>query len=295
LPKAGQVDFLESIAKAGSVRGEAIPSSFAAWVEWKLGKLIAGEYMLPYNRKIWSMDLNLLGTYWLHKLPSVSFRDTLRSCLESRPCGTLPGHATFLYPKRFGYGELWRRIGEKLGPCLLTNCPVESIDPGTRTINEKWQAETIISTIPWTLWPGLARLPEDIQHSINKLCSTAINIDYIAENLTSPAYWIYDPAESVPHHRLILRSNFCPGSRGYYTETNADRSKTAAGWRHSNKFSYPVNTISKPQAIAHILQWAAGNRIYGLGRWGKWEHMNSDVAVADALDFAAELFTNKLP
>src|SRR5947207_1003594 len=67
LPVDAQVDFLESIARAGSVRGEPMPESFEAWTRWKLGERIADEYMLPYNRKIWRMDLNQLGTYWLYK------------------------------------------------------------------------------------------------------------------------------------------------------------------------------------------------------------------------------------
>ncbi|MGZ8096733.1 MAG: NAD(P)-binding protein, partial [Methylosarcina sp.] len=51
-----QADYLESIAQAGCVRSEAMPESFAEWIKWKLGERIAQEYMLPYNRKIWSMD-----------------------------------------------------------------------------------------------------------------------------------------------------------------------------------------------------------------------------------------------
>ena len=66
-----QVDYIESIAKAGCVRGEPAPKSFAAWIEWKFGERIAVDYMLPYNRKIWSMDPDCLGTYWLYKLPNV--------------------------------------------------------------------------------------------------------------------------------------------------------------------------------------------------------------------------------
>ncbi len=46
------------------------------WIRWKLGERIAEEYMLPYNRKIWSVDLDSLGTYWLYKLSDVSFRKT---------------------------------------------------------------------------------------------------------------------------------------------------------------------------------------------------------------------------
>lgn len=289
LAKADQVDYLESIAQAGCVRGEPAPVAFANWIVWKLGKRIAEEYMLPYNRKIWSVDPNELGTYWLHKLPDVSFRETLRSCLENRPFGELPAHGTFLYPKRHGYGEVWRRMGEELGDSLATDCKIESIDLSTRTINGCWQAETIVNTAPWSSWLEFCQMPENIQIEIKKLRNVAIDVDYMSDTLSNPAHWIYEPDENIPYHRLLLRSNFCPGSQGYWTETNTVRSKPAAGWRHRNEYAYPVNTVTKPDSIQKILSWTSGQGVVGMGRWGKWEHMNSDVAVAEALAMSEHL------
>jgi protoporphyrinogen oxidase len=291
-PSEVQADYLESIAQAGCVRGDTMPASFAAWIRWKLGDRIADEYLLPYNRKIWGMDPDALGTYWLHKLPSVSFRETLLSCLEGRPMGALPAHGTFLYPKRFGYGEVWRRMGEALGDSLVTICPVEQIDLATRTVNGRWQAETIISTIPWTLWPGFCKVPEEIGVLIGSLRNAPIDIDYHPETIDSPSHWTYEPDESISHHRLLLRSNFVPGARGYWSETNATRSTQTDGVRFHNEFAYPINTLGKPETVARILSWAASQGIIGLGRWGRWEHMNSDVAVAEALQMARDLSMN---
>jgi protoporphyrinogen oxidase len=288
-PSEVQVEFLESIAQAGCVRDEAMPESFAAWIKWKLGERIAQEYMLPYNRKIWSMDPDQLGTYWLYKLPNVSFRETLLSCLEGKPMGALPAHGTFLYPKKSGYGEVWQRMGEALGDSLVTNCPVEHIDLATRTVNGRWQAQTIISTIPWTLWTGYCELPKDVLEAITSLQNAPINVDYLPETLNSPAHWIYEPDESLSYHRLLLRSNFVPGARGHWTEANAARSSHTDGVRFHNAFAYPINTLGKPEAVQKILAWARATGIIGLGRWGRWEHMNSDVAVAEALQMANEL------
>jgi protoporphyrinogen oxidase len=283
LSKEDQVDYLESIARAGSVRGEPQPTAFADWVTWKLGDRIAQEYMLPYNRKIWAMDPNMLGTYWLYKLPDVSFRDTLRSCLEGRPFGALPAHGTFYYPKNHGYGEVWRRMGEALGECLVSKCPVESVDITTRTVNGRWSADTLITTIPWTLWQGFAALPDDISKHVSRLKKVPIDVDYVPTTLDNPSHWIYEPDESISYHRMLLRSNFCTGSKGYWTESNAARSGAPANFRHCNEFAYPVNTIGKPEAIEEVLKWASARAIVGIGRWGRWEHMNSDVAVAEAL------------
>lgn len=288
-PTEVQVDYLESIAQAGCVRGEPMPESFAAWIEWKLGERIANEYMLPYNRKIWSMDPDELGTYWLYKLPDVSFRETLQSCLEGRPMGSLPAHGTFLYPKKHGYGEVWRRMGDALGDSLITSCPVEHIDLKTRTVNGRWQAETIISTIPWSMWPRYCELPESVDLAISCMKNASIDVDYHPDTLNNPSHWIYEPDENISYHRLLLRSNFVDGARGYWSETNTTRSQGTSGIRFRNEFAYPINTQGKPQAVDHVLAWARSHGIIGMGRWGRWEHMNSDIAVAEALQMAEEL------
>ena len=287
--KETQVDYLEAIAQAGCVRGEPMPVAFADWIVWKLGTRIAEEYMLPYNRKIWSIDPNELGTYWLYKLPDVSFRETLRSCLEGRPYGALPAHGQFYYPKAHGYGEVWRRMGVALGDSLILDCTVESVDLDARVVNGNWRASTIVNTIPWTLWPRFSDVPADVSRRISQLVNVPIDVDYVADTLPSDAHWIYEPAEALPHHRQLLRANFCAGARGYWTETNATRSKTAFGWRHRNDYAYPVNTRGKPEAVAAIVAWAKSRGIEAVGRWGRWEHMNSDIAVAEALSAAASL------
>lgn len=275
-----QIDFLESIAQAGCVRGLPMPESFEQWILWKLGVRIAEEYMLPYNRKIWAIPLGELGTYWLYKLPDISFRQTLQSCLERKPVGSLPAHGNFLYPKHFGYGEVWRRMGVALGDRLLTATPLTGIDITNRVVNGCFKADRIISTIPWTLWPVIADMPRPIVDAVSQLCYASIDVDYFPESVPTQAHWIYDPDELLPCHRVLCRSNFCRGSNGYWTETNSRRAIETKGFRHRNEYAYPLNTIKKPEAIAAVCDWAKQNHITGLGRWGTWEHMNSDIAVA---------------
>lgn len=294
LPVADQVDFIESVAQAGCVRGETMPESFEAWITWKLGERIAREYMLPYNRKIWSLDLDRLGTYWLYKLPGVSFRETLRSCLERAPQGTLPAHGTFLYPVRHGYGEVWKRMGAALGKRLLTGTPVTSVDLEQRVVNGAFRGERIVTSIPWSLWNRMAQLPEAIRQRIDQLEHAAIDVDYLSEDLDTSAHWCYEPDERLSYHRILCRSNFCPGSRGYWTETNARRSGGPAGWRYRNEFAYPLNTLEKPAAIAEVIAWGESQGIHSLGRWGTWEHMNSDMAVLHGITAAEKLLESSM-
>lgn len=289
LPTELQVEYLLTIAKTGCNAGIEMPEKFSEWIYWKLGDKIAEDYMIPYNKKIWSINLDELGTYWLYKLPNVSFKDTLISCLNKKQCGTIPAHAKFLYPKEYGYGEVWKRMGENLGDKLVFNTSVNCLDFDTLCVNEDYKADIIVNTIPWIEIINSKGLPDIIKDDIRMLEYSSIDITYFNENINTDSHWTYFPEESIPYHRILYRHNFCTNSRGHWTETNTHRSKNITGWNYTNKYAYPLNTIQKPTTIQTILDWGKERMVYGLGRWGEWEHMNSDVAVekgvllADAL------------
>lgn len=283
LPEDLQVDFLESIAQAGCVTGAPMPGDFEDWIRWKLGDQIADSYMLPYNRKIWSIPVSELGTYWLYKLPSVSFRDTLSSCIRRKPAGEMPAHARFLYPKEHGYGEVWHRMGQALGNRLRLDASVLSIDAPNRIINNEIKAEMILWSIPWVAVPERIGFPNEVEDAISMLRHSSITVAYDPQPEDSPAHWIYEPDEAVAHHRTLCRHNFLPGSCGVWREINSLRFAGGAHWHHTNPYAYPLNTHGKPQAVATVDKWARGWNIIPLGRWGRWEHMNSDVAVSEAI------------
>lgn len=152
LPLRIQLEYLKAAAVAGCNLGEAVPEKFIEWIYWKLGKKIADDYMIPYNQKLFGADLDRLGTYWLNKLPNVSFDETLISCLEKKAYGTQPGHAEFLYPEKHGYGELWERMAKRLKKHIVYGQPVNALDVGKKVVNHKYQAEHIVNTIPYHGW-----------------------------------------------------------------------------------------------------------------------------------------------
>ncbi len=287
-----QVRYLASISRAGCVTGAPKPEAFTEWIRWKLGDAIADDYMLPYNSKMFGDNLNDLGTYWLNKLPDVSFEDTLRSCLERRAYGTQPGHARFYYPHNFGYGELWRRMGEALGEHIEYGKSVESVDTDMHAVTTSdgsvYEAETIVTTIPWNSVGEWRGMPDRIMDTLPNLKHTSVVIEYHPENIDSEAQWIYIPDPKESHHRILVRDNFCPGSHGFWTETNADRypSKPDGITSLNNEYAYPLNTADKPQIIKDLLEWGRSHKLIGLGRWGEHEHYNSDVVVERAMKMA---------
>lgn len=288
-----QVEYLKSIAIAGCNIGETMPDDFVDWIYWKLGKKIADDYMIPYNRKIFGNELNQLGTYWLEKLPSVSFEETLLSCLEKRAYGSQPGHAQFYYPIKFGYGELWLRMAKAIEDNIQYNTTVCGIDYLTKSVmttnGEIFSAEYIISTIPWKEMRKIIGMPIKLQLSIEKLKHSSIQTKYFDENFETPCHWIYYPDPKISYHRILVRSNFCSGSRGYWTETNSERvdlDEENNSFTYMNEYAYPLNTKDKPTVMEKLLKWSSEKGVYGLGRWGEHQHYNSDVTVERAMNLA---------
>ncbi len=301
-----QVQYLKSIAVAGCNLGIQMPEKFVDWIYWKLGDKIAEDYMIPYNQKMFGDNLNALGTYWLNKLPNVSFEETLISCLEKKAYGTQPGHANFLYPKEFGYGELWLRLAERLGNKIKYGEVVNKLDILNHTVNDEYKADHIITTVPWTDIKEYKGVNETYLKDMEALKYTSVVIEYNNAMLDTPAHWIYYPDPELSYHRILVRHNFCPGSKGYWTETNLTRHKikddNAFMSRYSaygeinnkdncyiNEYAYPLNTIGKEEIIQNLLSYMKENNIIGLGRWGEWQHYNSDVVVDRALTLADEL------
>lgn len=288
-----QVEYLKSIAVAGCNIGTPMPEAFVDWIYWKLGSKIAEDYMIPYNQKMFGNELNQLGTYWLEKLPNVSFEETLLSCLTKKAYGTQPGHAQFYYPKKYGYGELWLRMADAIKDNIEYGKQVKRINFNTKVVTtsdgDKYQADVIITTIPWMEFDELTGMPEDIRKSISELKFSSIQTEYFPKNLDMPCHWVYYPDSKLPYHRILVRHNFCPNSRGYWTETNSKRigmEKPNDNFKYINPYAYPLNTIRKPEIMSKLLSWSREQEVYGLGRWGEHQHYNSDVTVDLAIKMA---------
>ena len=287
-----QVEYLKAIAIAGCNLGTEMPEKFVDWIYWKLGEKVASDYMIPYNQKMFGENLNELGTYWLNKLPNVSFDETLISCLEKKAYGTQPGHAEFYYPNEYGYGEIWLRMAKELEGHIEYNVKADILDIDNKTVNNEFKADCIVTTVPWTGFSEIKGLSDEHISNINKLKHSSVVIDYVEENLDTKAQWIYYPNPDLSYHRILVRHNFCKNSKGYWTETNLTRFNEEGkdkGRFFINDYAYPLNTIGKQEIMRDLLDYTESKNVYGLGRWGEWQHYNSDVVVSLAMELADKL------
>ena len=225
----------------------------------------------------------------------MSYEDTLESCKHKKAFGKQPGHAQFFYPKKYGYGELWLRMGEALGDKVKTSEIVKAIDFENKKVTLEGgleiNAEHIISTIPWNSIE-LVNAPSEVKDAVKGLKHTSIEVTYHEEDMDTDAQWIYFPDEDKDYHRILVRKNFYPGAKGYWTETRSERYHAEKGAvNFTSEYAYPINTLNKPQQMQCILSFARSCGIYGVGRWGEHTHYNSDASVELAMNLAKELLS----
>jgi UDP-galactopyranose mutase len=185
-------------------------------------------------------------------------------------------------------------MADALGDKIRYNEKVESIDYDNRTVNGQYRADRIIVTIPWKSVKDHISLPQKYIDDMDRLKYSSVVTQYEGENLDTKAHWIYYPDPGKSYHRILVRHNFCPGSKGYWTETNLTRFDRAAADSENktyfdNDYAYPLNTIGKQELMKELLDYTSSKGIIGLGRWGEWQHFNSDVTMKRAMDLAEKI------
>ena len=83
--------------------------------------------------------------------------------------------------------------------------------------------------------------------------------------------------------------------RGHWEETNLSRvtkTDTNKEYAFAHEYTYPLNTVNKPEIMDRLLHYMRQRGVYGLGRWGEHEHYNSDRTVERAMELFRELLEN---
>jgi len=110
LPVDKQVEYLHSYLTAANKNSPY--ENFELWIKNYLGDKIADNYMIPYNQKLWCMDISELSTDWLCKIPKTDIKLVLRSIIEKNANFTeqVVSHRSFYYPKYGGFQSIYNSI-----------------------------------------------------------------------------------------------------------------------------------------------------------------------------------------
>ncbi|HNQ49880.1 MAG TPA: FAD-dependent oxidoreductase [Candidatus Omnitrophota bacterium] len=305
------------------------PDNFLAWINARLGTGIAKHFMVPYNRKFWTVPPSRLNCDWLDDfIPVPAIGDFVKGCVrDDRPATRNMGYnARFWYPRTGGIG----RIPEALArgcPSVHTDCEVKNIDLKKRIIRMRHsrsvQYDYLISTIPL---PDLPRLipdmPASVRSSFRKLrWNSILNINLGIDGTPEPGrHWIYFAQKNIPFFRVGFAHNFSPslapaGAGSLYVElsysarTPLDKRRAAASsiahlyslgilkkkdrilCRDINdiRYGYPLYDRHHREACAAIECFLRSHRVIPAGRYGSWKYHSMENAILEGKRAAEEI------
>ena len=299
LPTDLQIEYLHSYLTAAGRDIEY--ENFESWIRNYLGDKIADNYMIPYNNKLWCMDISRLTTDWLIKIPATDIPLVLRSIIERNANFTdsVVSHRSFLYPKVGGFQTVIDKIAESVLPRVILNSEVNTLRYINKDklwlVNDTILTKKVINTGPWTkLKVYLNDFDFDEEFKNLEHLSDVISL-WEREPYTHDAHWKYIPSESIEQHREFYIHNFAPHSKpgGVMTDINRVRwlqndKKWKSGvplYEHENLYAYPLPTKQYKKSMECILNYSREYKLFGLGRWGQWQYFNTDQCIKQVLEF----------
>ena len=298
--------------------------NFLHWIKQTFGNGIARHFMIPYNRKFWTLPPEKLSCSWLDGfIPIPSLREVIEGTIEEnqRQFGY---NAHFWYPKNGGIEELSLALADEIKNIHL-NCPVSEIDLKKKEIKtstgDKEKFDHLISTLPLPEMAHLTRgLPKKISHLFTKLKWNSIfNLNLGIERKESLGrHWVYFPHQEVCFFRVGFFDNFssrlAPSDKSsLYTEVSYSKdkpiNKKGIVSRINNdliktgilspgdkiyvqdindiKYGYPIYDRNYCTAREKILDFLSGNNITACGRFGSWRYMSMEGALLDGKEAAS--------
>ena len=128
------------------------PENFEEFIYKVWGAGIAKHFAIPYNRKIWAVDLKEMETSWLGgRVPLPDLEEMIQGALEPAPAPMGP-NARFGYPLKGGFQALMDGFLPHVKERLMLNTRVVGFSPKKKTLTlstgQTVSYEQLISTMP---------------------------------------------------------------------------------------------------------------------------------------------------
>jgi len=318
LPKPIANECLWGFIHATNSRSNSSQDNFLKWIHTTFGKGIAKYFMVPYNKKFWTVPLGRMACPWTDEfIPRLGLSEVVNGFFESNS-NHLGYNAFFWYPKQGGIIQLPLAFEKQIGE-VSKNCCVSEINLRKKEITIKGRGkerfDTLILTIPL---PELVKiikpLPGRILDSFNGLAWNSIfNLNLGVEGPCQEGkHWVYFPHKETIFFRAGFFHNFSTntvpsGKSALYTEVsypknkpiNRERivkrilkdlygarilnkdNKVVASDTNDIKYGYPIYDRYYPRATAAIKKFLSSNNVIACGRYGGWQYMSMEDALLD--------------
>jgi UDP-galactopyranose mutase len=215
------------------------PANFEEWCYTTFGDGFAQHFMIPYNRKLWAIDLKKMTDAWIRdRVMTPALNDVIDGALQ-RQKKIFGPNAIFWYPEEGGIESLPQGFLPYLDQDKISfNSQVTRVLWKEKKIitedGREWCYDRLISSLPLHLFIKAMdpALPSHLKAACNRLEYNTVytlNLAVKRENI-SPYHWVYFPEEKYLFYRINFPHNFSknmvpPGWNSITVEVSASRYK----------------------------------------------------------------------
>jgi protoporphyrinogen oxidase len=304
-------------------RGDFHPRNYDEWMRGFFGDGIAEQLMIPYARKVWTVEPSEMDFAWIERrVPTPDVERIIAGAL-SDDVAQVGATAHFWYPKRGGIEALPRALGERVRNVQLGR-ELEAIELGSRSAvfkdGERIAFERMIYTLPLSQLPSLV---SDLPPRVRAACTGlrfqgiyCVNLGVDRPNV-SDKHWVYFYEDGFAFHRLSFPANFTPDNvppgtssismeiafsdvRPLDRERVVDEAIEALGRAkilrpddrveliHAEEIApaYVIYDLHHAANVDVIRSWLGEHGILLAGRFGEWQYFNMDHAMKSGREAA---------
>ena len=313
-------------------RGEFKPGNYEEWMRGFFGDGIADHLMIPYARKLWTVEPSEMDFSWIgRRVPTPDFERIIAGALTD-DVEQIGATAAFWYPRRGAIEPLPRALGGRLTAANvhLGRSAVRIELPGKRVVFDDGEVvpfDHLIFSLPLSDVP---RLFTGVPPAVEKACRGlryqgiyCINLGIDRPDL-SDMHWVYFYEDLFPFHRLSFPATFSPdtvppGKSSIATEVAFSRQRpldrdtaierTIAALRaagilraddrielvHTEEIepAYVIYDLDHRRNVDLITAWLREHGIWNVGRFGEWQYFNMDHSMRSGRTAAQEIVASR--
>ena len=322
MPTEIVVDCLAGLVRAveRQARGDFAPRNYEEWMRGVFGDGIAEHLMIPYARKIWTVEPREMEFGWIDRRVPTPDVERIVAGAVSEDVGQVGATAHFWYPKRGGIEALPRaRRARRRCPARTRGRAdrrrrADRLLPGRRAIS----FDRMIYTLPLSELAALATVPARVRKACGALryqgsaastsASTAGRLRQALGVLLRgrvPVPPALVPGELHARERAARQELDLDGDRILRTRARSTASEssrvvealTMAGILknderielvHTQEIipAYVIYDLEHSANVDVIRSWLAEHEIAVAGRFGEWQYLNMDHAMKSGREAA---------
>lgn len=307
LSKRDFIDCLYDLFNAEKKSG----NSFKDFVISNYGKSISDKFLIPYNEKLYSCDLDSLDKDCMGRFfPEANYKEIINNFKNA---DNKSYNDTFIYPVNGAFEYIKSLLQNIKKEKILLNTKIKNINYHQKKITLEDGREVfynkLVSTIPFDKLLDLAEIKYDKKKlTSNKVLVFNLGFDYPA---TTDVHWMYFPEKKYSFYRIGFYNNILSTTnmslyveKGFKSEDdidiNKEYEKIIADLKKAkiiNKDPISKNSIIMNPGYCHITKesekiikntsdYLLKYNIHSIGRYGKWTYCSIEDNILEAKGLA---------